>query len=188
MKKQLGIAALSVGALGALGVSTAMAAPFGYSGGGDNDSTYVGVNGGILRYDEQGLNTISPSLIFARAGFPIVSNLAIEGRIGTGLNGDSSDGYGVNVQTMLGVYLKGSLPLSQVFSLYGVAGVGNIELHRNFGDSNTNDTGLSLGIGGDVQLVSNVSLNFEWTHLPGGDDYGYSYNSNILSAGLTWHF
>lgn len=186
MKKSVGIAALTL-AMGVAG-TTAMAAPYyGNGAAADNSGTYVGVNFGVLRYDESGLDTIEPTMVFARIGFPLMTNLSVEGRIGTGVSSSETDGYSVNVQTMLAAYLKGSLPLTPRFSLYGIAGVGNLELHRNFDDANSTDTGLSFGIGGDVGLVSNVSLNFEWTHMPGGDDYGYSYDSNILSAGLTWH-
>jgi opacity protein-like surface antigen len=176
----------------ALGATTAMAAgPYGerYSGYGNPEfAPYFGVSGGLLRYDEDGLDTIVPPVVFARIGFPIVPNLAIEGRIGTGTNSVDTHGYRVEVQSFGGGYLKGSLPLSPVFSLYGVAGIGTIGLHRNFGDRSTQDTGFSFGAGGDVLLQSNVSLNFEWTRFPSGNDLGYSYDNNLLSAGVTWRF
>jgi hypothetical protein len=151
-------------------------------------SPYVGVSGGLLRYEEEGLDPIVPPVIFARIGIPVVPNLAIEGRIGTGINSAETHGYSVNPQTFGGGYVKGSLPLSPLFSLYGVAGVGTITLHRNFGVGSSTDTGFSFGIGGDMALQSNVSLNFEWTRFPSADDVGYTYNNNMFSGGLNWHF
>ena len=186
MKKTLIAATL---ALAGVSTTAALAAgPYGdrYYSGVDN-SPYFGVSGGFLSYDEEGLDPITPPVIFARIGVPLVPNLAIEGRIGTGINSAETHGYAVNVQTFGGGYLKGSLPLSPVFSLYGVAGVGTIDLRRNFGEDTT-DTGFSFGIGGDVALQSNVSLNFEWTRYPSGTDVGYDYNNNMFSAGLNWHF
>jgi opacity protein-like surface antigen len=152
-----------------------------------NDSPYLGVSAGALRYDEEGLNPITPSLAFARVGIPIAQNLAIEGRVGTGVNSADDNGYSIDVRSILGGYLKGSLPISPVFSLYGLAGVGRLELHRNFGDSSSTDTGFSFGVGADFNLRSNVSLSLEWTRLPGGNNAGFSYDSNVFTAGVNWH-
>lgn len=149
---------------------------------------YIGASIGVLRYDESGLDTVDPSLVIARVGLPISPYLSFEARLGTGLSSDETSGNSVSVGTIGGAYVKGSLPLAPTFSLYGVAGVDTLTVNRNFGRGDTTDTGLSFGVGGDVALPSNLSLNFEWTHLPNGTDVGYSYYSNILAAGVNWHF
>ncbi len=149
---------------------------------------YVGASFGLLRYNESGLSTVSPSLFIARIGLPITSYLAVEGRIGTGVSSDNNAGASVSVSRIGGAYLKGSLPILRTFAVYGVAGVGTMSVNRNFGDGGTTNTGLSYGLGGDVALPGSLGINFEWTHFPGGTDAGYSYNSDVLSAGVTWHF
>ncbi len=175
-------------ALPLLSVAATAMARGDYAGASGASGPYVGASIGVLRYDESGLDTVDPSLILARIGFPISPYLALEGRLGTGLASSESGGYSVSVGTIGGAYVKGSLPLAPTFSLYGVAGIGTLSVNRNFGQGNSTDTGLSFGVGGDVALPVNLSLNFEWTHFPSGTDAGYSYNSNVLTAGVTWHF
>lgn len=80
------------------------------------------------------------------------------------------------------------MALAPTFSLYGVAGIASDNLHRNYGDGNSTDTGFSFGIGGDVALSRGLLLNVEWTHLPGGSESGFSYDSNLFTAGVNFHF
>lgn len=157
--------------------------------GGFHDTTpYIGANVGLLRYDESGLRTITPSVILARAGLPLSPFFAIEGRLGTGLASDETHRFSVSSGTLAGGYLKGSIALAPTFSVYAVAGIASTSLHRNFGAGNTTDTGFSGGVGGDIQVSRELGVNFEWTHLPSGTDAGYSYDSNLFSAGVTFHF
>lgn len=173
----------------AIGAMTTPAMGQGRLSGGLSDmSPYAGASVGLLRYDESGLDTITPSVVFARAGLPLSSFFAIEGRLGTGLTSDSTHGFSVSSGTFAGGYVKGSIALVPNFSVYAVAGIATISLDRNFGDGSTNDTGFSGGLGGDIRLTPQLWLNFEWTHLPSGTDAGYSYDSNLLSAGVTFHF
>lgn len=159
-----------------------------WSGGVPATSSYVGASVGLLRYDESGLDTITPSVIFARLGIPLDSYFAVEGRLGTGLSGDRANGASVSASVFGGGYLKGSIALAPTVSVYAVAGLAAVSLHRDFGDGNTTDTGFSAGLGGDILLTRNVWLNLEWTHLPGGTDAGYSYGENLFSAGVTIPF
>lgn len=156
-------------------------------GGGLSDmAPYVGANVGLLRYDESSLNTLTPSVIFARVGVPLSPYFAIEGRLGTGLSSDQSHGASVSDSVFGGGYVKGSIALAPTVSVYAVAGVAAVSLHRNFGAGDTTDTGFSAGLGGDIRLAPNIWLNLEWTHLPGGTNAGASYASNLFSAGVTF--
>lgn len=158
------------------------------NGGINTASAYVGASAGLLRYDESGLDTLTPSVVIARVGIPITSYFAIEGRLGTGISSDQSHGYSVSDGVLGGAYLKGSLALAPTVSLYGVGGIASDKLHRNFGDGDSTDTGVSFGIGSDVALSRGLSLNFEWTHLPGGSEGGFSYDANLFTAGVNFHF
>lgn len=166
--------------------TTAMAG--GYPAGAAGSSPYVGASIGVLRYDESGLDTINPSLIIARVGFPLSPYFALEGRLGTGLSSDETAGNSVSVGTIAGAYVKGSVALAPAFSLYGVAGLGTLSVNRNFGRGDSTNTGLSFGVGGDVALPGNLSANFEWTRFPSGNDLGFSYDANVLTAGVNWRF
>lgn len=155
----------------------------------NNDfSPYVGASLGVLRYDESGLDPVSPSLFIARIGLPITPYLAVEGRIGTGIASDNNAGASVSVDKIGGAYLKGSLPIMPTFAVYAVGGIATLGVNRNFGDGGTTDTGLSYGLGGDVSLPRSLGVNVEWTHFPGGTNAGYRYHLDVLSAGVTWRF
>lgn len=176
----------------ALMTSCAMATPaladMNLTGGFHTTNPYVGASIGLLQYSEGNLPGLSPSMLFIRAGLPLSSFFAIEGRVGTGLSSDQTNGDSVSIGTYGGAYAKGSLALTPTFSVYGVAGIATVNVHRNFRDGDTTNTGLSGGVGGDLQLERALGLNFEWTYLPSGTDAGHSYNSNLFSVGVNYQF
>ncbi len=168
-------------------LSGAAAAQGAYAGANDL-SPYVGANLGLLRYDESGLDPVSPSVFIARIGFPVMPYVAVEGRLGTGISSDNNAGASVSVNKIAGAYVKGSLPIMPNFAVYAVGGVAALGVNRNFGDGGATDTGLSYGLGGDVSLPRLLGVNFEWTHFAGGTNAGYPYHLDVLSAGVTWRF
>lgn len=172
--------------LAACAITTPAFAQTHLTGGFQGLDPYVGASIGLLRYDESGLSSLSPSVLVLRAGIPLSSFFAIEGRLGTGLSSDQTNGASVSAGTFGGAYAKGSLALTPKFSIYGVAGIAVMNLHRNFLDGDTTDTGLSAGVGGDLKLTEDLGLNFEWTYLPGGSNAGHSYNSNLFSVGVNY--
>lgn len=162
---------------------------YGPRNGYDDDSRpYVGMNLGLLNYNEEGIDSLTPGLGLLRLGVPLAPNLAIEARAGTGLGRYSDNGFRAEVRSFYGAYVKGSLPLSRQFSLYAVGGVAGVNLKRNFGDGETRDSGLSLGVGGDLDLGNGAGLNFEWTRLPEGSNAGYDFTNSMVSIGVTWRF
>lgn len=180
-------------ATGLLGATAVMAGGYYDSGYGPRGgywapSAYVGLNLGALRYDEDGLDTITPTAAILRLGVPVSRNLAFEGRAGTGLGSTSTNGYGVTLNSMYAAYVKGSIPLAPTFSLYAVGGVAGVNLKRDFGVGSTSDTGLSFGVGADINLGGGAGLNIEWTRLPNGTNAGYDYTNSMASAGVTWRF
>lgn len=154
----------------------------------DRYSAYIGLNVGELRYNEDGLNTINPTVAMLRIGAPLGPNLGVEGRVGGSFGSSSTDGYGLQLQSMYAGYLKGSLPLSPGFSLYALGGLGAVNLQRDFGAGYSHDTGLSFGLGADFDLTGGATLNVEWVRLPGGNNLGYDYTSDMASIGVAWRF
>lgn len=155
---------------------------------GGNAGPYVGMNLGLLQYDEDGIDNLSPGIGLVRLGVPIAPNLAIEGRAGTGLGSSSTDGYRVQVDSYYGAYVKGSLPLAPQFSLYAVGGIAGVNLKHNQGFGETRDGGLSFGIGGDFDIGNGAGVNVEWTRLPSGNNAGYDYTDSMITIGMTWRF
>jgi opacity protein-like surface antigen len=194
------IAKLSIVVCGVLAAGTAMAS--GYDRDGDNrdyherarraraerPNPYVGFSFGELRYNEDGLNTIKPTVAMLRIGAPLGRNLSIEGRVAGSFGNSSTDGYGLQLRSMYAGYLKGSLPLASGFSLYALGGIGAVNLERDFGLGTTHDTGLSAGVGAEFDLTGGASLNVEWVRLPGGNNLGYDYTNDMASIGVSWRF
>jgi opacity protein-like surface antigen len=183
---------LTLFAIGAVGVTGAAAAydggPRGDYGRGYGSGAYVGVSVGELRYSEEGLDAITPTTAMLTIGAPLNANLSLEGRIGSGLGRADTNGFGVEVGALYAGYLKGSLPLSPGFSLYGLGGLAGVDLKRDFGVGETHDTGFSYGLGMDFDLYGGTRLNLEWTRLASGDDLGFGYNADQASIGVAWRF
>ena len=183
------IASLALGLIG-LGSMAAMAASgYGYGGGADYYSSgfYIGASAGEIYYKEQGLATIVPSVAFLQIGQQFNPYLAIEGRLGGGIAGDQFQYFHVDVPLVYGGYVKGMLPVSPWFSLYAIAGVSGLQLHRNYPDFNSNDVSLSGGLGGEVTFYGGVSLHAEWARLDNGTNDGYGYTADQFSVGVSWH-
>ena len=151
-------------------------------------NAYAGLSVGQLRYNEDGLDSITPATAMVFLGAPITRNLAIEARLGGGLASAQSNTYDLEVRSLFAGYLKGSVPLAPGFSIYGLGGVANVNLQRDFGLAYANDTGLSYGLGMDFDLASNAQLGLEWTHLATGNNLGYAYDVNQASIAMAWRF
>jgi Outer membrane protein beta-barrel domain len=185
------IAALAL-SLSAVLSTAAMAANgygYGYDGAAyDYDSGfYIGANAGEIFYKERGLDTMVPGVAFMNIGEQFNPYLAIEGRIGAGIVGDQFRFYHVDVPLVYGGYVKGILPLTPWFSGYAIAGVGGVQLHRNYPDFNSNDAGFSVGLGGEFTLYGGARVHAEWARLDSGTNDGFGYTVDQLSVGLSWH-
>lgn len=152
---------------------------------------YIGGSVGELVYDEDGLETLYPSAFVFRLGVPLGRYIGLEGRLGTGLSDTHTwvDGERVEVgiDSLWGGYLKGSLPLSPQFSIYGVAGVAHTRLSvKSFGESGTtSDSSFSFGFGGDFALNRDISLNVDWTRTMRSEFD--TYTGDLLTVGVNWH-
>jgi hypothetical protein len=168
--------------------TVAMAANgYGYYSGADYDGGfYIGASAGEIFYKEQGLGTMVPSVAMLQIGEQFNPYLAVEGRLGAGVTGDQYGFYHVDVPVVYGGYAKGILPLSPWFSGYAIAGVGGVQLHRNYPDYSTSDVGLSLGVGGEFTLYGGLKLHAEWARLDSGNNEGYDYTVDQVLVGFSW--
>lgn len=162
-----------------------------YGRGHDRDygmGPYAGVSFGQVRYNEDGLATITPATGMFVLGASLSPNLAVEGRVGTGFGSSSTDSYGVQVNSLVAGYLKGSLPLTPGVAVYGLGGLASVDFKRDFGLVNAHDNGFSYGLGVDFDLAGSSRLNVEWTRLATGNNLGYDYNVDQLAIGVAWRF
>lgn len=183
------IAALVL-ALSALVTTSAIAANgYGYGYGSEWDYSrgfYIGAGAGEIFYKEQGLDTMVPGVAFLQIGEQFNPYLAIEGRVGGGFTGDQFHGYHVDVPLVYGGYLKGILPLTPWSSVYAIAGVGGMQLRRNYPDFDSNNVGFSVGLGGEFTLYGGTRLHAEWARLDSGTNDGFDYTVDQLSVGVNW--
>ena len=181
--------------LGCAMIGTVAMAQEGYGGYGANPyygpfhgNAYAGLSIGQLRYSEQGLDSITPATAMFIFGAPLTPNLSMEARLGGGLGSAQTNFYGLDVRSVFAGYLKGSVPLAPGFSLYGLGGVANVNLRRDFGLVYANDTGFSYGVGMEFNLTTNSRLSLEWTHLVSGDNLGYPYDVSQGAISMAWRF
>jgi opacity protein-like surface antigen len=189
------IRAVPLLALAATAAFTAPAFAQGYYGerrSDDSQGPYVGFGVGQFNYKESGLQDINPGIGQFRFGAYLGPNLAIEGRVGRSLGWTTVDGFGLEVQNIYGGYLKGLVPVSRGFSLYGLAGLTAVQLHRDYGTLHSNDNGFTYGVGAEFQFPNRMVINAEYARMLTGSNFDqgahYHYDANMGSIGLAWRF
>lgn len=120
--------------------------------------------------------TFRPTAITGVVGKEINAHLAAELRLSAGIGSDSN----VEVDHVFGAYVRGILPLARDVSLYGLLGVSRAKLSFTGGGGSVTDTGLSYGIGGDVNVGKSVAIGLEWTSLVRPS--GYELNALTVLA------
>jgi hypothetical protein len=185
------IPSLALGLAGLVSTTAMAGSGYGYGRGYGGDyyanGFYIGASAGEIYYKERGLDTIVPSVAFLQIGQQFNSYLAIEARLGGGITGDNFGFFHVDVPLVYGGYFKGMLPVTPWFSVYGIAGVGGLQLHRNYPDFNSNNVGLSGGVGAEFALYGGARLHAEWARLDSGTNDGFDYTADQLSVGVAWH-
>ncbi len=136
------------------------------------------------------------------AGYQFTPFLAAEIRLGTGVDGESYreldyvEELEVTQQRLL--LLKGTVPISDAFALYGVAGYGATKFRYTerftgyyYSDSETID-GLSWGVGAGLSITPKLSATFEYLQMPSEsyneDGFGYKLKSHNVSLGIIYQF
>jgi opacity protein-like surface antigen len=149
---------------------------------------YLGASAGQVFYNEEGIPQLTPTVAIFRVGQQFNPYLAIEGRIGTGIDSGRNQGFHADINALYGGYIKGILPISPWFSGYAIGGVGGAQFHRNYAAFNSSDAGLSYGVGTEFNLGGGTSLNVEWTRLiNNGNNLGFDYTADQLTFGVNWH-
>jgi len=138
-------------------------------------NSYGGFQYALVTYEEDGFDDIEPTALVGRYGQFVSDNVAIEGRLGIGLQDDSIDVLGVDVDLeidhLLGVYGVFHATSNSDTSVYGVLGFTQGELSVDvLGETFTDDdSGLSYGFGVNIQ-----SFNIEYMMYLDEDDYEVS--------------
>ncbi|MFP4263396.1 MAG: porin family protein [Halomonas sp.] len=119
--------------------------------GGSRDSVGLRVNGG-LKFNDY---------------------FAVEGHLG----GGGSDG-GAELDSLVGLYGKGILPVSRDFRLYGLAGMTDVDFDAD------SESGFSYGAGAEYDVAPNLSLGADFVRYLDEDQYDF----DAASVGLRYRF
>ena len=159
----------------------------------------IGVQYGILDYNEDGISEeFKPTALIARLGHNFMPEFSVEGRLGFGLQDDTQfeselglDGIDATLEldSLVGLYAVGHVNLTESFSIYGVLGATRVEGTASLPDypsvenSETN-SGVSYGIGADLDVASNVALNIEYMQYLDKD----TYDLGAIGLGVVYSF
>jgi opacity protein-like surface antigen len=169
----------------------------GTSIGGTEGETYVGAQYAVSEYNEDGISEeFEPTLWLLRVGRFFTPNLAIEGRLGSGLDDDTrsvpelggNDGT-LEIEDILGIYAIGHLNLTESASIYGVLGASKVEGTASVPsfpglESTEDNSSISFGVGADFGIGSNVTLNIEYLRYLDDSDY----DLDAVAGGAVYSF
>lgn len=149
---------------------------------------YVGGNLAFMNYSKDGVSDdASLNVLVGRLGAFINRNIAAEMRFGVGLGHDtvSIGGYNAKVELnyMVGGYVRGIIPITRSISPYVIGGVTHGDLTTSISDTNSG-TDLSLGLGVDIAMLQGFGLNFEYMHYLNKNDV----KVEALTFGVTKRF
>jgi len=112
----------------------------------------VYVSGGYTQFDGDGGAELGG--ITGRVGVNLTPNFAIEGEGTFGVSDDS----GTELDSAIGAYVVGKLPINPQFDVFGRVGVARIETSPG-GD----EDGLAYGAGAQWNLTSQDGIRGDWT-------------------------
>lgn len=140
---------------------------------------YDGYFGGSynLLTQETGGDDIEPTALQFRMGAQINPYVAVEGRLGHGINDDEVNGLTIDPEWLLGAYLKVGLDKNQPVAPYLLLGHSTAiaEISTPFGSEDRTASDPSFGAGVEVNLNQDTALTAEWVQLD--DDDGFDLTS-----------
>lgn len=156
------------------------------------EGLYVGANLSQVKYKETGFDDVNPTAISVHIGKSINKNFAIEGRLGVGLSSDNIDILGndveIEVDNLVGVYMKGVAPISDTFAIYGLLGFTSGKMSISAPtipySATESDSDISLGVGAQFNANEKTNIAVEWARLFEGTNYEVSSLSVGLSVGF----
>lgn len=158
---------------------------------GNPGQTYIGAQYGLISEDEPGFETSNPTAIIGRFGNFINRDISVEGRIGVGVQDDTTHDFGIDftldIDSILGVYAVGHLNLEGPSSLYGLIGFTRVEATASapgFGSDTSSENGLSFGVGADIGVGNNAAINIEYIQYLNKSDVDLT----ALGLGFTFNY
>lgn len=166
-------------------LAAAITAALGFSGIAHAEGLYTGADLQLQQQELKGFGhseTGKVGAINAKLGYEINEYFALEARAGTGLKDGDFFGTNYKLKNSIGTYAIASYPLTDDFSVYGLAGytkskysLGNID-------------GFSYGVGAKYKLSPVIALTSELGHYGQDKEDGLELDNNALSFGFQYKF
>ncbi len=121
--------------------------------------------------------------LVGRAGVHVNRHFSFEGRAGFGVDDDALVGrvllagedveVDIEIDYLMGGYLRGHIPIADLISLYGVVGVTNLRFSggANGGSETQKESSASWGAGIDLHAHGRATLSFEYMRYLDKDDF-----------------
>lgn len=151
-----------------------------------DDGVYVGVQYAVGNFTMEGIPAeFNPNVVVTRFGKFHNDNFALEARMGFSAKDSTKSISGadvtVNMDPFIGGYGIGHINLSETSSVYGLVGVTYAQATARRSDSGLSvsdrDNGLSIGVGGDVEVGNNIALNIEYVSYLNNNSDGFDFNA-----------
>lgn len=157
-----------------IGLVVLLASMSGNAYAGLTPGAYAGIQYASTDFSFEGVpKDLSPTALVGRAGSNFNQYVSIEGRLGIGLSDDTvtsaTESLSIEIDTLIGLYGIGRLPLGKSSSLYALVGLTQVDATTStsmtgFGSSSFSDdeSDLSYGVGADIGIQYNLWVNVEY--------------------------
>lgn len=167
----------------ALGIAALLSATGAQAAGWSKGTPYVGAEFGTFHIKANG-NSDSKTAGDIYLGYAFSKYLGVQLNLGA-----STYAGNVRLRHYESLYVRGTLPFQQRFSLYGLAGYTRAEVNTRGGDYKHTKGSFSYGAGIEFYGTRNTAFTLSYTQIihatyPGGNDV----SSNAASIGLIHYF
>ncbi|WP_415912850.1 porin family protein [Neptuniibacter sp. QD37_11] len=129
----------------------------------------------------------NPLVVSLGAGYEIMDNVSVEGKVGFGVDDDADQGLDADVNYMASVFVKADYDLTDEFSANARVGLSHVDVDFDAPGIHENDdvTGLGYGIG-----VSYQPKGTQWEYSAGYDVLvdGHDFNAESLSVTVSYKY
>lgn len=168
----------------------------GIAGAAERADTYIGVGYHWGDYKNENSVKSDPSAVQLVVGHYLLPIVAIEGRFGKGVGSDgieqggSDTGASLEVDRYASVFARIDLPLADWVNLYGLGGYteGRLEASAGGYSVTDKDSGLSYGVGLEMQGRKDTFISAEYIQYLDESDAGVDYEYNGFNVNVGMYF
>lgn len=148
---------------------------------------YWGVGLSAMQVEDEVGDSIEPTNVYGHVGYDFNEHFGVEGQGSFTLIDDSLGGVDW-FTSVVGVYVKGAVPVSDRVKLYVLGGFSSVEIIGDFGFGTFSDdeSGTSYGVGADFTLNDDMDVFVRYMNYLEED--GLFSEVTGLNIGVGWSF